>query len=248
MSALLAAAAITGGAVNLAKGLFGAVQSARARKGINRLLANPVEYKRPGEYAQELAKRAQMAGQSQMPGQGIITDNIGQATSQAFSAAAKGSISSNTYGKSVGDIYSKQLQAYQDLGVQSAQWQQTQKENYLNTLQRGAEYSDTEWAENKLRPWETQMNQYQSQKQSGGQNLWGGIEGMAGGLMSFAGTKYAGDIMKGLQGTGGGSSKVTYNPNQQFSTPIGGQSYNPQKNLNDTLLKMLQGININKPS
>jgi hypothetical protein len=242
--ALGLAASLIGGGLNLAKGLVGMVQTSRANKGINRLLANPVKYKRPEEYAQELNMRKAMAAQGQMPGQAYAEQNIGAAASQARQASQEGAISSNVYQSQVGDIFSKQASAFQDLAAQSEQWQSQQKENLMNTLGKGAQYSDTEWQENQLRPWEMQMNQYQSQKQSGGANLWGGMEGMASGLASFAGTKYMQDILKGLQ-TGGTGSTTTGNksPLLGYFGKTNMNPYDPQKNLNTDLLNMLRGLN-----
>jgi len=182
--------AIAGGALNLGKSIVGMVQTARASKGINRLMAQQPTYKRPEEYETMLAMRQKMAAQGKLPGQAYMEENIGQAAATARGAAREGAISSTSYQKSVGDIFGKQMQAYQDLAMQSAQWQQQQKENLAQTYQQGAQYSDTEWEQNKLRPWEIGMQQYQSQKQAGAQNLFGGLEGMMGNLSSFAGTKY----------------------------------------------------------
>jgi hypothetical protein len=189
-------------ALNIGKAVFGAAQAVKANKQVKNLMANQVTYKRPEEYAQELTMRQGLASQTQLPGMGQITDNIGAASAQARGAAEKGAISSNTYMGAVGDIYSKQIQAYQDLGVQAANFQQTQKENLAKTLQQGAGYSDTEWDQNKLQPWNMQMNMAQSNKQSGWANLWGGLEGQAMSANNFAGTQYAQQIMKGLQGKG----------------------------------------------
>jgi hypothetical protein len=196
---LLTGSGIAGAGLNLAKGIFGAFQTAKANKEIRGLLANPVTYKRPEEYEQELNMRRQLMSQSQMPGQGYMEQNIGQSVAQALSASEKGAISSNSYQKSVGNILDKQLQAFQDLGMQSAQWQQRNKENYMSTLQRGADYSDTEWSENKLRPYETKLNMAFSNKQAGQQNLWGGMEGAISGVQDLIGTKYYSDILKTLR-------------------------------------------------
>jgi hypothetical protein len=185
---------------NLAKGLFGAIQARKAGKGISNLMANQVTYKRPEEYAQELSARNQMVSQSQLPGIGQITDNIGSAAASARSALKEGAISSNVYNRGVGDVFAKQVQAYQDLGIKSAEFQQKQKEGRLTTLQRGGDFSDTEWTQNKLYPWELQMNMLQSQKQAGVANAWGGTEGMQTSANNFAGTSYAQQIMSNLMG------------------------------------------------
>jgi hypothetical protein len=205
---LIAAAAIMGG-LNVAKGLWGAGQLIKAKKNINKLLASPVTYKRPEEYAQELGIR-QKGLSEDMPGYGLMSDRIGGATAGAYGAAERGSISSNTYGASVGDIYQKSLNAYQDLMMQSSDFKQKQKEKYIDTLRQGAGYSEDElqW---KQTQWDIAMNQAQEDKQTGATSLWSGLEGAAGALSNYAGTKYAGDIMKGLQQTGTGMGTAGQN-------------------------------------
>ena len=234
---LLAAGAIIGGGVSLVKGLFGAVQARKAQKNINKLLSNPVTYKRPEEYAKELAMREQGLSAS-MPGQGQMYDNISSAGATARGAAEKGAISSNTYGSAVGDIFSKQLQAYQDLGIKSAEWRDLQKEKYVNTLGKGAEYSDTEYQENVLRPYETRLNIATGNKQAGMTNMANGFEGVASTAMNFFGTKYAQDVMKGMMPSSGWGKD-----NQLLSSTMPNPSYSPQENLLNTLQGMKPKIN-----
>jgi hypothetical protein len=186
---LLAASAIINGGIGVAKGIYGAFQTAKANKGIKNLIANPVTYKRPEEYQVELeARKASLNGE--LPGMGQIKDNISSAGASAMNSAEKGAISSNSYGRAVGDIYSKQIQAFQDLGVQSAQWRDQQKEKYMSTLEKGANYSDTEWYQNKKSPWDTAMNVATGNKQAGMTNLFGGVEGAANAFSNYAGTDY----------------------------------------------------------
>ncbi len=232
-----------GAVTNLAKGIFGAVQTSRANKQIKNLLNNPVTYKRPEEYFQELQQRKQMAAQQQLPGQGYIENNIGQAVASAMTGAERGAISSNTYQKSVGDILQKQINAYQDLGFQASQFQQQQKENYLGTLQRGAGYSDWEFNVNKLQPYEQKLNMAFSNRQAGMQNLFGGAEGVIGGINDFAGTRYYSDVLKALQG-GNNTQGAIGGGNR--SLPIG-QPYSPQNNLNNNLSSLMGNVNINWP-
>jgi len=189
-----------GTALNLAKGIFGAVQYFKGKKEEKKLMANQPVYKRPEEYEQELAMRKQMAAQGAMPGQGYMEQNIGQAFAEATQGLKETAISSNVLNQGIGDLFSKKTQAYRDLGIQSAQWQQGMKENLMKTLQAGAGYSDTEWEQNKLRPWEIGMNRAEAKQQSGIANLFGGAEGALGNITSFVGTGYynkiLGELMK----------------------------------------------------
>lgn len=222
---LAGASTIAGTGLNLAKGIFGLAQTARAGKDIKSLMANQVQYKRPEEYQQELAMRKEMAAQQRLPGQGYIEQNIGQAGASALSAAERGAISSNVYQKSVGDILQKQLDAFSNLGLQAAQWQQANKEALMGTMQRGAGYSDQEWQVNKQQPWDIRMNEAVSRRQAGMGNLFGGIEGAIGGLQDYAGTRYYQDVLNALRG-GGGAAQPAIGGNQ--SKPLG---YIPDGNL-----------------
>src|SRR5512146_623786 len=150
----LGVSAIASGGANLAKSIFGLFQYRKGQKELNRLLVNPVTYKRPEEYYADLEAQKQRAGQTRMPGQGYVEQNIGGAYSQAVGDLEKGAISSNVFNRGVGDLYQKTLDAYKDLGFQSAQWQDQQQQNLSGARQRGANYSDMEWQQNQLRPWE----------------------------------------------------------------------------------------------
>jgi hypothetical protein len=186
-------------ALSLAKGIFGAVQTAKANKQIKSLLANPITYKRPEEYLKELAMRKSMASQTEMPGMGYKQDSMNQLLSQTLSSAKEGAISSNVYQKSVGDAFQKAINSLRQDSYDNAQWQQQQKENLIGTLGKGAGYSDQEFTTNVQQPWDIKMNMAQSNKQSGATNLWGGVEGLAATATDYAGTKYYQDIIKGLQ-------------------------------------------------
>lgn len=189
-------------ATNVAKGIFGAVQAAKGRKELNNLLANPVTYKRPEEYFADLQAQQQRAGMTKMPGQGYAEQNIGQAYSQAIGNLVKGAISSNVYQRGVGDLYQKTLNAYQDLAQQSAQWQDQQQANLSAARQRGMQFSDQEWSQNKLFPWEMKANMATDKIQAGQQNMSSGFGGALGGLSDFAGTSYYNAMLKKLMGNG----------------------------------------------
>jgi hypothetical protein len=55
---------------------------------------------------------------------------------------------------------------------------------------------------NKLQPWEMRINQAESNRQMGVQNMFGGAEGALGNIMDFAGTDYYKNILNKLKGQG----------------------------------------------
>lgn len=235
----LGLAAIAQGAGSLAQGIFGGVQAARANKAFSRLQANRPTYDIPKEY-ENVLRQYQLAYASDMPGYAQTLSNIGQASARARGAAERGAISSNAYGAQVGDIYQKELDAIQNLGIQQAQYKQSQLANIAQAEQTigGQKLEQQNW--NKFIPWQTEMNRFGEQKQAGIQNMFSGIQSGLGNLTDYMGTKYYTDAIKGL---------YPQNNNIDNRKPFSvlGNTYNPQENLIDTTKRMLQGIPINYP-
>lgn len=212
----LVAAALIAASASVAQGLMGVAQTGlgkkSAKKNIANLLANQPIYKTPEQYYQQLNYAQGKANQGNPLWASQQKENIGQAFAGATGDLKESAISSNTLNAGIGDLFSKRIQAYQDLGMQTQQWQEKQQENYMNTLQQGANYADTAWEQNKLRPWEIQINQNESKLNAGWQNISGGLQGIGSAATNFMGTKYAQSVMKGLQNTGGGSSTNPITP------------------------------------
>lgn len=231
--------AILGGANALFQGITGAVQASRGAKGFKRTMANMPKYEIPKEYQDVLAKY-QQAYAGNMPGYEQTLSKFGKARERAIGASERGAISSSAYGAQVGDIYQKELDALQNLGIQQEQYKTGMLGNVAQAQTALAGQKEQQFNINQYVPWQTEMNRYGEMQKTGMENLFGGIQKGVGGLMDLAGTKYYTDALKGLYPQGGTSAM-----GNQATMPT--PSYDPQKNLFETTRKLLQGVNINYP-
>jgi len=188
----------------LAQSIFGGIQASKANKQFNKLLANRPQYEIPQEYKNILAQY-QQARAGNMPGYEQTLGQIGQLGARTRGAAERGAISSTAYGSRVSDIYQKELDALQNLGIQQEQYKTSMLDKVVGAQAGLGEQKAQQWNLNQNLPWQTEMNRMGEQKQAGLQNLFSGIQSMAGGLTDLAGTKYYTEALRGLypQGTGG---------------------------------------------
>lgn len=239
IGALGVGALLSGGSA-LLQGIFGGVQAAKGNKGFNRAMANRPTYEIPDEYKNILAQY-QQAQAGNMPGYEQTLSQIGQSGARARGAAERGAISSASYGAQVGDLYQKELDAIQGLGIKQEEYKTSMMDRVAQAQgQMGAQKSE-QWNINKFMPWQTEMNRFGEQKQAGIQNMFSGLQSGIGNLADLAGTKYYSDALAKLQNVGGAS-------------PIGGlksnplsNNYNPQQNLFNTTSDLLKKTKINFP-
>jgi len=196
MSALLAGALISGGS-QLLQGVIGGIGASRANKKFNQLMRNRPEYEIPEEY-QNILSRYKTAYASNMPGYEQTLSNIGQLGARTRGAAERGAISSSAYQSSVGDIYQKELDALQNLGIQQAQYKQGQLANISQAEGALAGQKSEQWNINKFLPWQTEANRYGEQRKTGMENIFAGMQGIKDTAMNFLGTRYYTDILKGV--------------------------------------------------
>lgn len=242
MSALGLGAILSGGA-SLLQGIIGGIQASRANKKLNQLQANRPQYQIPKEY-EDILNQYKMSYASDMPGYAQTLSNIGQAGARARGAAERGAISSNAYGAQVSDLYQKELDALQNLGIQQEQYKASQLDKMAQAQSALGAQKSEQWNLNQFVPWQTEMNRYSEQKSTGMQNLFSGIQGGLGVASDFLGTKYYADTLKGLyqQGSGGSGTVPFFGwQSPALSTP------NPQQSLLDTTKKLMGGIQINYP-
>lgn len=210
----LIAGGVLSGASSLLQGIIGAVQAKRANKQFNKLLANRPQYEIPKEYESILGMyKTAMAGNA--PGYDQTLANIGQSGARARGAAERGAISSVSYGSQVGDIYQKELDAIQNLGVQQEQWKASQMQNVAGAQAAMGEQKAQQWNVNQYVPWQTEMNRYGEQRATGMQNLFQGIQSGLGSITDLLGTSYYTKSLQGLYGQGGtgtSASTTTTNP------------------------------------
>jgi len=210
---LLAGALISGGSA-LLQGIIGGIQASRANKQFKRLSANRPQYEIPKEYESILGMyKTAMAGNA--PGYSQSLANMEQAGARARGAAERGAISSVSYGSQVSDIYQKELDAIQNLGVQQEQWKASQMQNVAGAQAAMGEQKAQQWNVNQYVPWQTEMNRLGEQRATGMQNLFQGIQSGLGSITDLLGTSYYTKSLQGLYGQGGtgtSASTTTTNP------------------------------------
>jgi hypothetical protein len=199
------------------------------------------QYEIPQEY-ENILSRYQQAYAGNMPGYEQTLSQTGQAGARARGAAERGAISSTAYGAQVGDIYQKELDAIQGLGVKQAEYKQAQLANVAQAEGQLGQQKSQQWEVNKYMPWQTEMNRYREMQKGGMQNLFGAIQSGVGTMTDFLGTKYATDAIKGLYPPQNGSTGQG-----GMSNPTVGGNYSPQQNLLNTLKGLTGGLKINNP-
>jgi len=196
MSALLAGALLSGGSA-LLQGIVGGVQAARGRKGFERTLGAQPQYEIPQEY-ENILSRYKQSYAGNMPGYDQMLSQTGQAGARARGAAERGAISSTAYGSQVGDIYQKELDAIQGLGIKQAEYKQAQLAGLSQAEGQLGQQKSAQWEMNKYMPWQTEMNRYGEMQKGGVENIFKGIQSGVGTMTDFLGTKYAVSELKKL--------------------------------------------------
>jgi hypothetical protein len=188
---------IANGVFNLGSSI---IQGSRARKmgkELDALSANRPKYEIPKEYQDILAKY-QQAQQSNMPGYEQTLSQMGQAGARARGSAERGAISSSAYGAQVGDIYQKELDAIQGLGVQQEQYKTSMLDKVAGAQGVMGQQKANQWDLNVNIPWQTQMNEKSSQYDALLGNAANSRESATSSLMNFAGTQYYKQMMESL--------------------------------------------------
>ena len=224
--------------LNLGLGIADRIKANKLQKQWNTLYSQRPEYEIPESYTDALSLYKQRAAQSKMPGQDIIEGNIQQSSARARTAAERGAISSASYGAQASDIYSKELEAIQDLGIKSAEFQWANQGQLGEAMQMygGQQEKAADW--NSMGRWSTGLNVLESQMGARTQNANNYLGNAAAGLLNFAGTSYYQQMLNQTQG--GGSMPPTGLLGRQ-SAPVG-QPQGAQDKLLDTTRGMMQGI------
>jgi hypothetical protein len=210
---LLTGGLISGG-INLAKGIFGGIQAARATKELKKLKAPT--YERPEEIGDLVKLYQERANISQLPGQEAMESRMDANTASSIGAAERVAPSSVAALGAVTDIYGKKQDAIRDLAVTFANYKAQRQGELGGALQTAAGYSDKEFEMNKWLPYQVKMNELMSQKQAGIENLFGGAEGIGATANNLMGTQSYLDIINALQGGGLGGQTTQLN---KLTTP-----------------------------
>ena len=175
------------------------------RKAQARMDANPFQV--PTEALSALSSAQALAGQTRLPGQDLIEQQLAGGTGAAIQATREAATTPQ-------DIMGGATQAYQnlyinplrDLGVSAAQRYDANQQNMQAQLNNVAQYRNQEWQQNVQLPYQNAMQTSGQLASAGQQNLYSGISDIAGGVANY-----------GLAGGFQGSANVA---NQNIPTQI----------------------------
>jgi len=206
-----------GALVNLGTAVFNTRKRNKLQKEWDKVYSQRPTYEISQGYKDALGTYQRLASGG-LPGQNIIEQNIQDASARAITSAERGAISSTAYGGQVSNIYDKELQAIQDLGIRAAEYETEQQarlaagQEMMGVQQEKAQ----DW--NKLGAWSTKLNTIESKMGGYAQNASAGWQGFNANLQDFAGTQYYNQMLK--------------NQNPQQGVPIGGNISKPVQQFN----------------
>jgi hypothetical protein len=193
------------GAVGIGKAIAGGIQKRRAAKELDK---QTPQYSRPEEYSKILSIFQQQAGLSELPGQSATEEKLSAATARGTRAVGKYADNPVAAVAATAGLYGKEQGAIRDLGIQFAQFKNKAQSQLAGAYEMGANYSDKEFSYNQWYPDQMRRN-VAAQKWNGGQqNLWGGLDQVAGAGLDFATANLG--ALSGKAGTPG----VNTTPNQ----------------------------------
>lgn len=159
------------------KSIAGGIQKKRAQRELDKEMP---KYSRPAEFDKLLSIFQQQANLSELPGQDQIEAKLSANTARGTRAISKYADSSVAAVAASAGLYGKEQGAIRDLGIQFAEFKNRAQGQLAGAYKMGAEYSDKEWSYNQWYPDQMRRNVASQRWNAGQQNLWGGIDMMAG--------------------------------------------------------------------
>jgi len=205
-----------GALAGLAKGIIGGIKASRGKKQLNTLLENRPQYNISQGYL-DAYKTYQGMANSNLPGYDIMKGQIDQSGARTMMNLERGAMGSNQLMSGALSSQDKELEAYKNLGLMSAQYKQQQQAQLAGAQQMMGGLQDQQWQQNVLEPWNMKANMANEQKQAGVQNLFGGIQDVGSSIMNFAGTNALMKMYQGGQFQPGMTAYKGQVPGQQFS-------------------------------
>lgn len=166
------------GASALFRGIFGASQASKARKGLANL--ERPEYEIPDSAKQALAYARLSMGE--MPGATERREAIGSSASNAVQLARE---SGNPL-LAIAGIQQNQDQASRELSVDQANYNVAQNQKLQEALGRYGQYQDLKWQMNEYAPYKQKYDEYRHMLGAGQQNMFSAVDGLGSGLLSAA--------------------------------------------------------------
>ena len=159
------------------KSIAGGIQKRKAQRELDK---ETPKYSRPAEYDKLLSIFQQQAGLGQLPGQDQIEAKLSANTARGARAISKYASSPVAAVASVAGLYGREQGAIRDLGIQFSEFRNRAQGQLANAYKIGADYSDKEFSYNQWYPDQMRRNMAAQKWNAGQQNLWGGIDMVAG--------------------------------------------------------------------
>ena len=159
------------------KSIAGGIQKRRAQRELDKEMP---KYSRPAEYDKLLSIFQQQAGLGQLPGQDQIEAKLSSTTARGTRAISKYADSPIAAVAATAGLYGREQGAIRDLGIQFAEFRNRAQNQLAGAYKMGADYSDKEWSYNEFYPDQVRRNMASQKWNAGQQNLWGGIDMVAG--------------------------------------------------------------------
>lgn len=171
------------------------------RRAQSRFDANP--FRLPTEALSALSSAQNLAGQTRLPGQDLIEQQISGGAGAAVQATREAATTPQ-------DVIGGATQAYQnlyvnplrDLGVSASNRYDANQQNLQAQLNTISQFRNQEWQQNVKLPYQAAMQTAGQMQAAGQQNMFSGISDIAGGVANF-----------GLAGGFGGAAGAAGAPN-----------------------------------
>jgi hypothetical protein len=184
----LTAMTIAGGALNIGKSLFGAGQLLSNRR------PNRPKYEIPESVKEMLGMARSTASMTEMPGMDVMEGNIGAATATAMGEMRRGGRGD------ISSLHESQLDALRGVGAQNAQFRMGNIDKLMSALGMMGGYEDKAWEYNEAGKYADEQADYYAKRQSGMDNMFGGMSDAVGIGLSFAENKEMMDIFDRIYG------------------------------------------------
>jgi len=169
---LLGASALAGG-FKIARGITDKRKANRLDEKYN--LGNRPEAEIPEGFNKYMSQQERLAA-SDLPGRNIIEGDIRQSTAQSLSGVRQlASTESSAMSGLLGTL-GQERSAMRQLGTQALQWQAQQQQNLGQAYQQQGQMQQGLFDQNEMMPWQIGMNQAEAFRNTGNQNVYGGID------------------------------------------------------------------------
>ena len=159
------------------KSIAGGIQKRKAQRELDKEMP---KYTRPEEYDKLLSIYQQQAGLGQLPGQDQVEAKLSANTARGSRAISKFADNPVAAVAATAGLYGREQGAIRDLGIQFSEFRNRAQGQLANAYKIGADYADKEFSYNQWYPDQVKRNMAAQRWNAGQQNLWSGIDAVAG--------------------------------------------------------------------